>query len=363
MLNLQSRTGCLTITACKGIEVKTLFFILFLSLNVFSKNSPRANQPPQPERLIKVLTYNVWMVDFPFELVSHDVQARAAAIPAELAKTGADIIALQEVWPDKKKKSLSEDFKKIGYPYSYYEDLPASWLLRGLVGNGLVIISKYPLETLPTLRQRVLGFTNYTRPDEYFARKGVLHVRVNVPDWGVMNLYDTHYGAESYVPELKKFNIKEESARINQAHELFEFIKTTKDDFPVLLMGDLNSYFKILSDDKYTDQFVADYVRLTCAPASDDCLELNDSFHTVNSYDKIIPSVDGSRNPYVGTSIAYKGNSPPPRMIDYIFVTKSEKIKAVESKIVLDEKIMIPGRAEALPLSDHFGVLSTFQLR
>ena len=129
----------------------------------------------------------------------------------------------------------------MGYPYSYYEDLSPSWLLRGFFGNGLVIVSKYPLETLPELHQRVLGFTDYTRPDEYFACKGVLHVRVNVPGWGLINLYDTHYGAESYEPELKKFNSKQESIRINQAQELFDFIKNTQNDLPVLLMGDLNS--------------------------------------------------------------------------------------------------------------------------
>lgn len=345
-------------------------FFLILILSSFAKSAPatsaQSSQPPasaKAERFLKVLTYNVWMVDFPFELVSHDIEARAAAIPAELAKTEADIIALQEVWPDKKKKSLAEDFKKNGYPYSFYEDLPASWLLRGLFGNGLLIVSKYPLENRPELNQRVLGFTDFTRPDEYFARKGVLHVRANIPEWGVINLYDTHYGAESFVAEEKKFNIKHESARINQAHQVFEFIKNTKDDFPVLLMGDLNSYFKILSDGKFTDQYVPDYVRLTCSPVSDDCLELNDSFHTVNTYNVMVPSVDPELNPYVGTSIAYKGNHPPPRMIDYIFVTKSEKIKAVESKVVLKDKILIPGRKEALPLSDHFGVLTTFQLR
>lgn len=341
--------------------MKLWILIFIFGLNSVAQSA--AHSLKQKTRHLKVLTYNVWMVDMPFELVSRDINARAAAIPVELAKTGADIIGLQEVWPDQKKKSLNEDFKKVGYPYSYYEDLQPSWLLRGLVGNGLMIVSKYPLETLPELRQRVLGFSDYTRPDEYFARKGALHVRVRVPDWGPINLYNTHYGAESYDPELKKFNIKHESARIDQAHELFDFIKKTKDEWPVLLMGDLNSYFKILSDNKFTDQFIADYVRLTCAPVSDDCLELNDSFHTVNSYDKIIPTVDGNRNPYVGSSFAYKTNHPPPRMIDYIFVTKTEKLKPVESKIVLDEKIMIPGRAEALPLSDHFGVLSIFELR
>ena len=286
----------------------------------------------KPARQLKVLTYNVWMVPFVFELISRDIEARSAAIPAELAKTGADIIALQEVWSNEKKKSLSANFKKEGYPYSYYEDVPASWLLRGLFGNGLVVISKFPFETLPELNQRILSFTDFTRPDEYLARKGALHVRVNIPDWGAINIYDTHYGAISYDAEQKKFNSQHESARIDQARELFDFIKKTKEDLPVLLMGDLNSNYSILFDGQYTDQYVADYIWLTCSPSSDDCLDLQDSFHRVNSYDKTVASVDGGRNPYVGSSVTYKGKAPPPRMIDYIFVSKSDSCFAVREK-------------------------------
>lgn len=314
------------------------------------------------EKTLNVLTYNVWMVDVPFKMASQDIEARAAAIPAEVAKTGADIIALQEVWPDKFKIQLADDFKKLGYKYSYFEDLPYSLLLRGIIGNGLLIVSKYPIETPAEQAQRVLGFTDFTRPDEYFARKGALHVKALIPDWGAVNLYDTHYGAVSFDADELQFDMSHETSRQKQAHELIDFIKKTSGDAPVLLMGDFNSYSKKFFKDKFTDELVPDYSEMTCASKNQKCLGLCDSFHDSHPLEAMVPTVDPDHNPYVGTAALYKARSAP-RMIDYIFVSKSPKIAVAASSVVLANPLTIKGRNGSLPLSDHYGIMTSLSLQ
>ena len=290
-------------------------FVLFFSIKGISHEQT-------PEQLLKVLTYNVWMVEMPFNMVSHDIDARAEAMPKEIAKTQADVIALQEVWSDKKKQFLSNEFKKQGYPYSFYEDLSTSILLRGLVGNGLLIVSRYPLDIPKQLNERVLGFNEFTRPDEYFARKGVLHVRVLVPNFGAVNVYDTHFGDESYVPDEKRFSIEQEVARQQQGLEAVDFINSTKAQDPVIFMGDLNTYYKTLVNNEFTDQIVPDYSDITCIRVSTKCLGLSDTYKEANGEPNLVPTIDPAKNAYVGAAMFYKSN-PPPRTIDYIFVSKT----------------------------------------
>lgn len=312
-------------------------------------------------KTLSLLTYNVWMVDMPFGLVSQDIEARAAAIPAAVAKTGADIVALQEVWPDREKKKLAAEFKKNGYPYSYFEDLPVSVFLRGLFGNGLLLVSKYPIETSTNRDERLVAYTGFTRRDEYFAHKGALHIVVDISGWGKLNVYDTHLGAESYVPELGQFDQQHEADRQKQAQELFDFVLKTKGENPVALMGDFNSYSKSLKKNKFEGDSLSDYQRLTCSPSSSGCLNLTDSFESLHPEDMKDVTINKAENPYVDSAFLYK-NSPPPRTIDYIFISKSPQIKILESSIVMTEHLKISNREKELPLSDHYGVLTRINL-
>ena len=336
------------------------FLNLILTLLIFQISNLSQAAPPAP-RLISFLTYNVWMVDAPFSMVSQDIEARAAAIPLEIKKTGADIVALQEVWPDRKKEDMIKIFKENGYPFSFYEDLSPSIFLRGLVGNGLLIVSKFPLESSPHQEERVMGFSDYTRRDEYFARKGALHVRARIDGWGVLNLYNTHLGAESYTPELKQFDKENEVNRQKQALELFGFIKATQDHDPSILMGDFNSHPKALIDGVFSLDDLPDYHRLTCSPVGLNCLDLRDSYRALHLNEDFPATVDPDKNPYVGQAVVYKAK-PPPRTIDYIFIANSPSIKLISSEVTLQNSIEIAGRAAKLPLSDHFAVLTRIEL-
>lgn len=351
---------------CKLNRCSSLFIVCILFFALFASFTTLAasKKPAEPLRL-KVLTYNVWLLDLPFQLGSHDNSARLAVIPHELAKLDADIIALQEVWSESHKKTLKKDLQSMGYPHIYSEDIPASWLLRGWIGNGLLIASKYPLILSADPQDRILAFTDFTRPDEYLARKGALHVRVNIKNFGEVSFYNTHLGAVSFEPSRKAFNPTHESRRQKQAQELFQFVQRTKENRAVILAGDFNAHSHVFSGGQYTDRVAEDYHKFTCWTfdiiSNQDCLNLQDSYAHVHSV-KILHGLKMMKsNLYSGSAFFYKEPSPPQR-IDYIFISVTDKIKIHHSEMVLTENLKIQHRAQDLPLSDHFGFLTIIEL-
>ncbi len=336
---------------CQMKSATLLLFILFL----FPQRTPA--------HTLKVLTYNVWMVDAPFKLGSLDIEPRAAAIPGFVAALNPDIVLLQEVWPDSQKLNLLSGFKKNGYPFSFYEDIPASILMRGLVGNGLLVISRYPIEPINDPSHRVLAFSDFTRPDEYFARKGALHVKVSVPELGSVDIYNTHLGAVSFIPEKRQFNQAYNSSRKNQMAELVQFIRKTRSTVPLILAGDINTHFKTYNGSEFTTDYVSDYSWLTCLGArTADCLDLNNTFNSVHGEKHSAATSDHKTNAYGATSPVYTGHGPA-QMLDYIYVSKSPRLEIAGSEVVFTSPLNIPEREKTLPLSDHFGVLTTFTLR
>jgi endonuclease/exonuclease/phosphatase family metal-dependent hydrolase len=64
---------------------------------------------------LRILTYNVWLAP---SLIARDVARRAARLPLAIARTGADIVALQEVWLGRHRDALVRDLNHAGYPHS-----------------------------------------------------------------------------------------------------------------------------------------------------------------------------------------------------------------------------------------------------
>lgn len=311
---------------------------------------------------LKIVTYNTWLLDLPFNMGSRDIAARLNIIPQELAKLDADIIALQEVWSPRARQKLASEFYKKGYLYSQEESLPANWLLRGWLGNGLLVVSKYPLAHISNQNERVLSFSTFTRPDEYFAGKGAVHMRVQIPDFGEISFYNTHLGAVSFNPKAQAFDSSHEQSRRQQSRELIEFIRKTHEERPIILAGDFNAHFKTYHQGGYTEEYGEDYKSITCTTgAADNCLNLLDSYKSLNTDAKVKATASPLTNQYIGASYFYK-NPAPEQVIDYIFVSSSSAMKVQESKIVLTEKLKIPNRSGELPLSDHYGVLTELQL-
>lgn len=313
------------------------------------------------KKTLVILSYNVWMLDAPFQLGALDVEARGAALPQAISRTGADVIALQEVWSPKHKAQLAVGLKQQGYEYSYYENAPRRWWLRGVFGNGLLIASKIPLNKPEVKNERVMSFNTYTRHDEYFAGKGALNVNLQITPQMTVSFYNTHLGAVSYNPLTRRYNHKHELARQNQAQELFNFIKATHRENPIIVAGDFNAHYKIFSEDRLSHTYGPDHLNLTTYPYSEKAMGLIDSYHALNGEFTDQYTHDADINLYHEHRPVYKFKSPQ-RTLDYIYVSKNEKLEVAQSQVALTENILIPGRSKALPLSDHFGVLTRIEV-
>lgn len=89
---------------------------------------------PLPER-IRIVTWNVWFDDHRFE-------QRSAALLVELARRGADVIALQEVTFRLLAAILAEPWVRAAYQVSDVD----------VIGYDVVVLSRLPIQRMMTLQ-------------------------------------------------------------------------------------------------------------------------------------------------------------------------------------------------------------------
>ncbi|MGZ3699329.1 MAG: endonuclease/exonuclease/phosphatase family protein [Bdellovibrionota bacterium] len=285
----------------------------------------------QPPKELRVLTLNTWMLKLPMGLgVAKDIPERLARMPDEIAATHADLIGLQEVWDPKIRAELVAALALRGYPHhAYLENNPFS-LLRGLIGNGLLVVSKFPIR--PSTHQLV--FADYTRTDEYFAMKGAILVQVEIPGVGLVDFYNAHLGAVSFNEKRRLYDADHVRARYRQFEELVAWIGRTKGKGIVFLAADLNTHFQDWTGEGFGEALSPEYQMLLAA-----------GFH--NPMERREWTYD-MRNPYASEGVF---KNLPSEVEDYVFVSGMAKISA-ESQVVFREK----------PISDHYGVLTRFTI-
>ncbi|MFI5309925.1 MAG: endonuclease/exonuclease/phosphatase family protein [Gemmatimonadales bacterium] len=333
-----------------------------------------------PVRQLKVLTFNLWTVELPVPRfvyqVSRDIDSRLRLLPQKVLETGADILIFQEVWRDARKRDLIERFRQLGYRYSIRSKDDGGAFERGAIGNGLLIISRYPLSP----ERDLLRFSKYTRGYEYFARKGAIKTSVSIPGLGWIDLVDAHMGAvatEKANGRPDHFNGHDLSVLADQVRELVRFISRSASSGIVLAAMDMNAHYQVLEHGSYQASFAPEYTMLTCAGlgvvtrvVSTDCLGLKDTFRAVHGFEST-PSwtYDTHSNRYAGDGMFAV---EPPGVLDYIFVNENPKLVPVSSEIVFKERPAdADGRTIGLGprmrvpehLSDHYGVLTTFAIR
>ncbi len=333
-----------------------------------------------PARRLKLLTFNLWTIELPVPRFvfedSKDIDSRLQLLPEKVLQTGADILVFQEVWREQRKVYLIERFRKLGYPYSIHNRAHGGLLERGALGNGLLIISKYPLSEEP----RLLRFSRYTRAIEYFARKGAIKTSVSVPGLGWVDLVDAHLGSigtEKTNGRADHFNGHNLSILSHQVRELIRFITRSKSSGIVLAAMDINTHYQTLAHGSYQATFAPEYAMLTCAgltPAArasaDSCLGLVDTFRRIHGFEtEPAWTYDTRSNRYAGNGVFA---DEPPGVLDYIFVNDNPRLVPVSSEVVFKERptemdrtaVRLDARTR-LPaqVSDHYGVLTTFDIR
>ncbi len=130
--------------------------------------------------LLRVLSFNTWGVPF----FSRDRAARIRAIGRAIAAMDVDVIGLQEVFSAGDRKLLVEAAGRGGLVHSHY-------FQSGLMGSGLLTLSRYPIVDRSFLRFRLNGRPQDLVRVDYYAGKGVGRVRVLTPE-GPVDVYNAH---------------------------------------------------------------------------------------------------------------------------------------------------------------------------
>ncbi len=176
--------------------------------------------------LLRVLSFNTWGVP----VVSRDRAARMRAIGRAIAKMDVDIVGLQEVFYAKDRRLIAEAAAQGGLCYSHY-------FHSGVMGSGLLTLSRYPITETSFLRFRLNGRPqDFVRVD-YYAGKGVGRARVETPG-GAVDLYNVHLIA----PYLELGPDRFAAHRVAQAVEMGHYIREQSAGVPAILVGDLNCY-------------------------------------------------------------------------------------------------------------------------
>jgi endonuclease/exonuclease/phosphatase family metal-dependent hydrolase len=164
------------------------------------------------ETRLRVLTWNVWWRFGPWE-------ARQPAISATLARIGADVVALQEVWsevggPDQA-SILAE---QLGYEHAF-----APGFDDGSVGFGLAVLSRWPIAS-----NEVRKLPSLPGVDEL---RVMLKAEIDGPR-GRFELYTTHLNWRYDQSDVRQLQVKALAEMVGESDGR---------TYPAILCGDLNA--------------------------------------------------------------------------------------------------------------------------
>jgi len=372
-----------------GLVALTSLLSVYISTNLWAD-----------EREFKVLTFNVWMVEAPYLGLdlADDMDERLKIIPEFIEKTGADIVALQEVWRGHIREELIRKLREHGYTnFVYRADLgnrdrvlikrqyPNNGDLKYFsdfiintkehMGNGLLIASKSDFLMDDNKRTRELAFRKHTRFDESIIMKGGIGTRIYIPQLGWTNFYNSHLGAVTFNEDLQEQEPAHVKVRKSQAEELSWLVragrswpdKVKNDELEqtgiALLAVDLNTHYNVFKKGAYTDEVSFEYALMT-GNASRAQLGYIDTFRSIHPDTSSPVWTFDKDNPYV--SSGYFGGAPS-ETIDYIFMSPNNRLKIANSELVFTEDIDDQTKARfdiesAKKLSDHYGILTTFSI-
>ena len=302
-----------------------------------------------------MVTFNTWLLEILGIDIAEDIPERRECIVEALIELDADVVFLQEVWPDKHRDFLIEHLSKH-YHYCAFDDSKSG--LFKLFADGLIIFSKHPIENYPSQGcakpSHTLRFSEYTRSDEAFISKGAIHVKIHHSDLGVIDVYNAHLGALDFDGEQQNgYNSEHDRAVRKQANEFIYFVRNTRtiNSSQTILAMDLNRHFKVWLDGFDSHDILGrEYQSIL----------LNfgaiDTFMQANGLDPRTTSgiytYDARSNPNAAGYV-FAGN--PQIFVDYIF-SIGELLQPIESRIIFTEPF------DGYYLSDHYGLMTSFEI-
>ena len=246
------------------------------------------------------------------------------AIGRALARMDVDVVGLQEVFYEKDRRLIARAAAEGGLVHSHY-------FQSGLVGSGLFILSRYPIDETSFLRFQLNGRPQDLIRSDYYAGKGIGRARVLTPA-GPVDVYNAHFIA----PYLEFGPDRFAAHRVAQALEASRYMRATSGPVPAVLTCDLNCY----PDDLTYRTIVG-------------------SGGLVETYSAAHP--EGGEAATTGRS-GYATIHPPARF-DYVFA----RFGAAGVLQVAGSRFVFGGLPDPNPdgvagYSDHYGVLTEFEL-
>jgi endonuclease/exonuclease/phosphatase family metal-dependent hydrolase len=173
---------------------------------------------------LRVLTWNVLGLKW----ISSHREARLSAIAEKAAQLRPDIAAFQEAFVERDREVLAQKLSGPGLSHSQY--FPS-----GLVGSGLFVVSRFPLESAGFVRFEENGRPEALQHGDWWAGKGLSLSTVTLPEGLRLYLGTTHfharYGGSQY-----------QSTQLAQATQLIPWARRVEaTGSPALWMGDWNS--------------------------------------------------------------------------------------------------------------------------
>jgi len=122
-----------------------------------------------PARLV-VVTLNIWGL----LLVSRRREERVASIAQEIAKSRADVVALQEVW-------VSTDALKVATAAADHGLIHSHLFKSGLFGPGLMVLSRYPIVDAAFHPFAAAGDPTKFFQGDFYGTKGIGYAKLQLP--------------------------------------------------------------------------------------------------------------------------------------------------------------------------------------
>lgn len=295
-----------------------------------------------------VLTYNLGLLRVAGSDYVPIVRERSAAAPAELARfvreRSPDVVVLQEVWTERDAVAVTTALRPLGYAVVR----PKGNTVIGKEG-GLLVAARAPL-AIASWSFTPFGKSTFV---DSMARKGVLTAVLERPGDGLrLALAATHTVALD-TDQGTPIDDKQVAAVASQIATIVEALASTSADgaLPALIVGDFNV------GPGYAD---ASYRLLADQPRVREAGAVAAIGERLVTWDPDNPLVKYGRYP-----------REPAAKIDHVFFRDGEAWRLAPTRVEVVFTAPVPGlslvpakgaAAMPTPLSDHYGLLASFEL-
>ena len=298
------------------------------------------------ERTFTVLSLNlgsfrVALLGIPvYEAVKY-VSQRLAAVANWVAPLNADVLCFQEVFEHAHLERLRQDL------FPWYGHVIGDHVsgFNGRIASGLCIFLRHGLEPVDDGEVRSASAPYGAAPldERLVTNKGAMAVHVFSP-LGLTAVVNTHMVSGGAFHQADGPIVQ--AYRSRQIDRLHRFVpKACRGDVSIIT-GDLNTG-PITSPENYARLLGHGYL---------DCWDLSTELARH-------PSVTWDRENILAAA-GHDTTSPSDR-VDHILIPRAEeaRVRVRSCRIVLDKAWAPIGNGRAVPLSDHYGVLATFERR